>query len=122
MEPLLPQHQILVIHYRAAAYIVPTINIVSAKAERPNLRVDVERKALLEAASRAVGTSVSTFALTAATEASDVLADRRVFLLDEDAWQVFDETLNRPPEDAAGLSELMATPTVLDVPPSGASQ
>jgi uncharacterized protein (DUF1778 family) len=49
-------------------------------------------------------------------------ADRRVFLLGEGAWQVFDEALNRPPQDVAGLRELMAAPTVLDVPPGGTSQ
>jgi hypothetical protein len=65
---------------------------MSAKAERLHLRVDAEQKALLEAASQAAGASVSTFVLKAATDAAaDVLADRRVFLLDEDAWRVFDE-------------------------------
>lgn len=88
---------------------------VNAKAERLHLRVDAEQKALLEAASKATGASVSTFVLTAATEAAaDVLADRRVFLLDDDAWRVFDEALIRPAGDVAGLRELLETPTVLD--------
>lgn len=88
---------------------------VSAKAERLHLRVDAEQKALLEAASKATGASVSTFVLTAATEAAaGVLADRRVFLLDDDAWREFDEALNRPAGDVPGLRELLNTPTVLD--------
>ena len=88
---------------------------MSAKAERLHLRVDAEQKALLEAASQAAGASVSTFVLKAATDAAaDVLADRRVFLLDEDAWRVFDEALGRPARDVAGLRELLSTPTVLD--------
>lgn len=96
---------------------------MNAKGERLHLRVDLEQKALLEAASRAVGASVSTFVLKAATEvAADVLADRRIFLLDEDAWRVFDEALDRPAQDVAGLRELLITPTVLDVPPSRAAQ
>jgi len=95
--------------------------VVSAKGDRLHLRVDAEQKALLEAASRAAGASVSTFVLKAATEAAaDVLADRRVFLLDEDAWRVFDQALGRPAQDVAGLRELLTTPTVLDPPPSGA--
>jgi uncharacterized protein (DUF1778 family) len=88
---------------------------VSVKAERLHLRVDAEQKALLEAASAATGASVSTFVLAAATEAAaDVLADRRVFVLDQQAWRVFDEALARPPGDVAGLRELLTGPTVLD--------
>jgi uncharacterized protein (DUF1778 family) len=88
---------------------------VSIKAERLHLRVDAEQKALLEAASAATGASVSTFVLKAATEAAGaVLADRRVFVLDEQAWRVFDEALARPAADVAGLRELLAGSTVLD--------
>ncbi len=90
---------------------------MSAKAERLHLRVDAEQKALLEAASRAAEASVSTFVLKAATDAAaEVLADRRAFLLDEDAWRVFDEALGRPAQDVAGLRELLSAPTVLDNP------
>jgi uncharacterized protein (DUF1778 family) len=88
---------------------------VGAKAERLALRLDSEQKALLEAASAAAGTSVSTYVLKAATEAAaDDLADRRVFALDQHAWEVFDEALNRPARDVAGLRELLTRPTVLD--------
>jgi uncharacterized protein (DUF1778 family) len=84
--------------------------------------VDAAQKALLEAASQAMGASVSTFVLRAATEAAaDVLADRRVFVLDQDAWRVFDEALNRPAGDVDGLRELLAAPTVLDRPSGGQS-
>ena len=89
--------------------------MMSAKAERLHLRVDAEQKALLEAASQATGENVSTFVLKAATDAAaDVLADRRAFLLDEDAWRVFDEALGRPAQAVAGLRELLTAPTVLD--------
>jgi uncharacterized protein (DUF1778 family) len=88
---------------------------MSAKAERLHLRVDAEQKALLEAASQAMGASVSAFVLTAATEAAaGVLADRRAFVLDDAAWRVFDEALARPAGDVAGLRELLTTPTILD--------
>lgn len=100
------------------AYIVRTVMGMSAKAERLHLRVDAEQKALLEAASQATGASVSTFVLRAATEAAaDVLADRRVFVLDQDAWQVFDHALAQPAAEIAGLRELLTGPTVLDPAP-----
>lgn len=87
------------------------------KAERLHLRVEPEQKALLEAASRAAGDTVSGFVLRAATEAAaDILADRQVFVLDEGAWQVFDQALSRPAADVPGLRELLSTPTVLDQP------
>jgi uncharacterized protein (DUF1778 family) len=88
---------------------------MSSKAERLHLRVDPEQKALLEAASRAAGDTVSGFVLRAATEAAaDVVADRRVFVLDETAWQVFDQALSRPAAEVPGLRELLSAPTVLD--------
>jgi uncharacterized protein (DUF1778 family) len=88
---------------------------MTSKAERLHLRVDPEQKALLEAASRAAGDTVSGFVLRAATEAAaDILADRRVFVLDEQAWQVFDQALSRPAAAVPGLRELLSAPTVLD--------
>jgi uncharacterized protein (DUF1778 family) len=88
---------------------------MSPKAERLHLRVDPEQKALLEAASRVAGNTVSGFVLRAATKAAaDVVANRRVFVLDEQAWQVFDQALSRPAVEVPGLRELLSTPTVLD--------
>jgi uncharacterized protein (DUF1778 family) len=88
---------------------------MTSKAERLHLRVDPEQKALLEAASRAAGDTVSGFVLRAATEAAaDIVADRRVFVLDEQAWQVFDQALSRPAAEVPGLRELLSTATVLD--------
>jgi uncharacterized protein (DUF1778 family) len=96
---------------------------MTAKAERLHLRLDAAQKALLEAASQATGTSVSTFMLRAATEAAaEVLADRRVFVLDQQAWQIFDDALARPASDIAGLRELLSEPTVLDADPQKPQQ
>lgn len=96
---------------------------MEAKAERLHLRLDAGQKAILEAASQATGASLSTFVLKAATEAAaDVLADRRVFLLDEESWQVFDEMLQRPEQEVPGLRELLAGPTVLDPGPDEAGR
>jgi uncharacterized protein (DUF1778 family) len=96
---------------------------MAAKSERLHLRVDAAQKALLEAASQATGTNVSTFVLRVATEAAaDVLADRRMFVLDQQAWQVFDDALARPARDIAGLKELLSAPTVLDAAPNEPQQ
>ena len=92
-----------------------TSSMSSMKAERLHLRVEPGQKTLLEAASRAAGDTVSGFVLRTATEAAaDILADRRVFVLDENAWQVFDQALSRSAADVPGLRELLSAPTVLD--------
>lgn len=92
----------------------------SAKGERLHLRLEPTQKALLEAASSASGSTVSAFVLKAAAEAAaDVLADRRVFVLDEAGWQAFDRALERPEGEVAGLRELLSEPTVLDRPEPG---
>ena len=91
---------------------------MTVKAERLHLRLDPAQKALLEAASAASGDSVSTFVLAAATEAAtSVLADRRVFVLDDAQWRVFDEALRGPTRDVPGLRDLLSGATVLDTPP-----
>lgn len=85
------------------------------KAERIHLRVDDQQKALLEAASTVSGDTVSAFVLSAATAAAaNVLADRRVFTLDEQEWAAFDAALERPARDIPGLRGLLAGPSVLD--------
>lgn len=92
----------------------------SAKDERLHLRLEPTQKALLEAASSAAGSTVSAFVLKAASEAAaDVLADRRVFVLDEAGWQEFDRALERPAAEVAGLRELLSEPTILDGPEPG---
>ncbi len=87
----------------------------SPKDERLHLRLGPAEKALLEAASSASGSTVSAFVLKAATEAAaDILADRRVFVLDEAAWREFDQALDGPAADVPGLSKLLSDRTVLD--------
>jgi uncharacterized protein (DUF1778 family) len=89
--------------------------LMGTKDERINLRVDASQKSLLEAASEVEQTSVSAFVLSAATAAaSNVLADRRAFVLDEQAWAAFDAALSRPAREVPGLQRLMTNPTLLD--------
>ncbi|GIF76182.1 type II toxin-antitoxin system TacA family antitoxin [Asanoa siamensis] len=77
-------------------------------SERLHLRVEPGQKALLEAASEATGTSLETFVVSAATEAAaTMLADPRLFLLDEAGWRVFDDALARPAVAVWGPPELL---------------
>jgi uncharacterized protein (DUF1778 family) len=85
------------------------------KSERLGLRASPSQRALLAAASRVEGTTVSDFVLRHATRAAeDVLADRRVFMVSAEVWDRFTAALDRPAAEVRGLDELMNTPTVLD--------
>lgn len=87
----------------------------ASKSDRMWFRVSERQKALFERASDAQDTSVTEFVLSAATRAAeDTLADRRSFLLDDDAWQAFNEVLERPARELPRLRRLMDTPTVFD--------
>ncbi|SDS10947.1 type II toxin-antitoxin system TacA family antitoxin [Actinoplanes derwentensis] len=81
---------------------------MEAETELPRPRLATRQKAILEAASQAVGAGVSAFALEVVTEAAaDVPADRQAFLLDENSWQMFDDALRRPERDVVGLQKLL---------------
>ncbi len=89
--------------------------MANLKSERLGLRTNPRQRSLLEAASEVEGTTITDFVLTHATAAAEnVLADRRVFRLSPDAWAAFEETLDRPAQEVAGLRDLMTLPSVLD--------
>jgi uncharacterized protein (DUF1778 family) len=86
----------------------------TTKAERAastiNLRVDKRRRALIDQAAQRLGKNRSEFMLdVACREATTVLLDQRVFLLDDKAYRRFTELLDRPPTDNPRLRRLMAT-------------
>jgi uncharacterized protein (DUF1778 family) len=80
------------------------------------MTMSVEQRLAIESASQETGQSVEQFVLSSALQAAaHVLADRRSFLLECDAWHTFSAALERPAADITGLSALMRRPTVLDV-------
>ena len=80
---------------------------------RWNFRVAPSDDALIRAASDAVDTNLTSFVRDAAlSEARRVLADRRQFALDPDAWKAFSELLDRPAQVPAGLQDLFSKPSV----------
>lgn len=87
----------------------------ATKNERIALRVSSAQRVLLDEASRAEETTLTEFVLRAATRrAEDVLADRRRFVLSEDAWQAFVELLDRAAIERPRLRRLMKTPSILE--------
>lgn len=88
---------------------------MDVKSGRLGIRTSERQSALLTAASRAEGTTVSGFVLKHATRAAeDVLADRRAFVLPVQQWEAFVKALDRPEHDLPRLRGLLEVPTVLD--------
>jgi uncharacterized protein (DUF1778 family) len=82
-----------------------------AKDDRIQLRVSSERRARYEAAAAIEGKTLTEFVAAAADAATEnTLADRRIFPLDDEAWQRFNEMLDAPPKVLPGLVELFARP------------
>ena len=73
-----------------------------------NLRADQMKRALIDRAAESVGKNRSEFMLEAACrEATEVLLDRRLFMLDEKAYKLFTEALDASPTENKRLRRLM---------------
>jgi len=86
-----------------------------SKTERIDVRASTPVKQLLQEAARACHKNVSEFLLDAGvTAASQTLADRRQFVLDEARWRTFQAALDRPVQNKPRLKKLLRKPGVLD--------
>lgn len=73
-----------------------------------NLRVETETRDLIDAAAEAVGKNRTEFMIEAAREhAIDVLLDQRLFRLDVQAFDAFNDALDNPPAPNDRLKALM---------------
>ncbi len=92
----------------------------TAKEARLAVRLSSEQNWLIRQAASVAGSSVTDFTVTAAlARAHDVLADRRVFVVDEPAWSQFLELLEAPVSSAdPRLSGLLNAPSVFADPPA----
>ncbi len=88
---------------------------MATKTERFAMRVTPEQGALIRYAAEVEGTDLTNFAVCAAlAHAHDVLADRRLFLLDDAAWTEFNALLDRPAQHNPALEKLFTRPSVFD--------
>ena len=82
------------------------------KTERFAVRLTPDQDALIRRAAEAEGTDLTNFTVTATlARARDVLADRRLFALDDSAWEEFLEMLDLPVAAKPRLAALFAGPT-----------
>jgi uncharacterized protein (DUF1778 family) len=85
------------------------------KEDRLELRLEGERRQLLDRAAQAAGLSTSAFVLERATAAAqEVLANRTTFVLPEEHWDAFVRLLDRPVQPVEGLAAFLAEPSILE--------
>lgn len=79
---------------------------------RMELRTTPEERALIDRATAVVGTGLTDFVVSNATDAAHrVLADRDRFILDEAGLAVWEEINARPARDLPSLRRLFARPS-----------
>lgn len=88
---------------------------MATKTQRFAVRLTAEQDALIRRAAEIEGTDLTNFTVTATlAHARDVLADRRLFVLDEAAWQEFLAVLERPVSPKPRLGRLFSEPSIFD--------
>lgn len=80
------------------------------------MRLTAEQDALIRRAAEVEGTDLTNFTVTATlARARDVLADRRLFVVDDAAWTAFLAVLDRPvAARKPRLEKLFAEPSIFD--------
>lgn len=88
---------------------------MATKTERFAVRLTAEQDALIRRAAEVAGTDLTNFTVTATlAHAREVLADRRLFMLDASAWSEFVSVLDRPVSRKPRLETLFAEPSIFD--------
>lgn len=86
-----------------------------SKTQRWNMRVAEDVDAIVRLAAEQTDQPLTDFVVQAARAvAEDTLADRRVFRLDQSAWDEFIELLDRPARPIPELARLLSAPSVFD--------
>ena len=88
---------------------------MGSKTERFAVRLTSEEDALIRRAAEVEGTDLTNFTVTATlAHARNVLADRRLFVLDDAAWTEFVAVLDRPVSAKPRLEKLFSEPSIFD--------
>ena len=89
--------------------------LLKKAAEKPvaiNMRVDSSKRNLIDIAATMLGSDRTSFILDAACRrAEEVILDKRIFLVDSDAFDAFNQALDdNPIEENKCLKKLLARP------------
>lgn len=95
------------------AYQAHTGCMATVKDSRIAVRLSSDQGALIRHAAEVEGTSITEFTVAATMRhAVDVLADRRMFAIDDAAWSEFQAVLDRPVSHKSRLEKLLTEPSV----------
>ncbi len=87
--------------------------MTAVKNSRIAVRLSSDQDALIRHAAEVEGTNITEFTVAATmNHAVDVLADRRVFAIDDAAWSEFLAVLDRPVSHKPRLEKLLTEPSV----------
>ena len=82
---------------------------------RMNLRASPEQDRLIRVAAEAAGKNLSEFVLgSACAAAENVLADRRLFTVDDAAYRRFLAALDAPAKETPRLAQLLREPSAIE--------
>lgn len=88
---------------------------METKSNRWALRVTPSQDAVVRSVLDRTGESLNEYVVRHAVQAAnDDLADRRVFAVDDQAWDDLQQLLDRPPVSKPALHTLLTTPSVLE--------
>ena len=91
------------------------MQVQEQKTERIDIRTTVTAKIILQQAAASVHKSVSEFLLDIGlSQAAETLADRKLFALNDEQWEQFQQALDRPPKEYPSLKKLLNEPGVFD--------
>ena len=89
-----------------------TSEVKRRRSERLEVRTTPEDRALIDRAVEASGTDLTQFVVANLTVAAHrILADRAVFVLDDEARRAWEQANQRKARDLPGLRELMRRPS-----------
>ncbi|MEB3033848.1 type II toxin-antitoxin system TacA family antitoxin [[Mycobacterium] nativiensis] len=85
------------------------------KTHRLTARLTPDQDAIIRYAAELTGTDITNFTITTLlARAAAILADRRMFILDDAAWAEFNAMLDAPVSPKPRLEKLFSEPTVFD--------
>jgi uncharacterized protein (DUF1778 family) len=91
------------------------VKTTAGKTQRWNMRVADDVDEIVRLAAQQTDQALTDFVVQAArVVAEDTLADRRVFRLEEAAWEEFVEILDRPARPVPELARLLSSASVFD--------
>ncbi|WP_295450120.1 DUF1778 domain-containing protein [uncultured Thiodictyon sp.] len=85
------------------------------RSERIDIRTTPSVKRTLQDAANTSSKTVSEFLLDSAlNKAAEIMADRRLFQLDDEQWAAFLAALDAPPQPMPRLQRLLTEPSALE--------